>query len=79
MTVHHVEHVFILTCVNSHKFSLQVEHATDITESHVTDDKQAKGFAIYRDRSLVECPYCKSYCHVAPGHAKVQVDFTPGR
>lgn len=79
MSIKSTQYCIVLQCINGHVFSLVVERSTDVTESHITDDKQAKGFAVYRDRSLIECGYCKAYCQVLPGRAQVDVDFTPSK
>jgi hypothetical protein len=76
---------FFLFCIkNNHKFALDIERREDITLSHMTDVLQSaagaeQGFVVFRDRSFVECPYCKSLCHLIPGTAIISADikYTP--
>jgi hypothetical protein len=53
---------YALECVEwHHRFTLDVEHQGDITVSnlvdpHAADSDLEKGFAVYRDRTLIKCP-----------------------
>jgi hypothetical protein len=68
-------------------FILDLERKEDLSESNLTHsidvnmDSQgyihSQGYAIFRDRSFVECPYCHGLCKVLPGSSTVTVDYKP--
>jgi hypothetical protein len=68
-----------LRCILGHEFMLFVERESDLTLSHLTDDKSdsAEGFVIFRERSFVECGYCKSLCHFTGATARLEVNYKP--
>lgn len=68
-------YVFQLRCTLGHTFMLTVERENDLAESFLSDtlDKQT-GFVIYRDRSFVECGYCRAFCHFTGVKAEIEVN-----
>jgi hypothetical protein len=74
---------FFLFCLqNNHRFCLTVERREDITTSNIATSlvgNVEQGFVIYRDRTFVECPYCKSLCLIIPGTPVISTDikYTP--
>lgn len=81
MTDIHRETDFILICTQCRfQFALAVEHPTDITVGKMRLHELSKhdqGYALYRERSFVLCPKCKSYCRLLPGSLSVEVKYTP--
>ena len=59
--------------VGQHIWNLNLEYPTDVAMSHVTEDGSVQGYAIFRDKYLVKCPYCESYCKIIPGRATVEI------
>lgn len=70
-------YAFQLRCSMGHEFMLLVERHEDLDESNILDGKKQAGLVIFRDRSFVECGYCKSYCRFTGVEAVVEVDYTP--
>jgi hypothetical protein len=61
-------------------FILDVEHKKDLSMSFLSDTldlNQNSGYAIYRDRSFVECPHCGSLCRILFGSSTLDVRYTP--
>jgi hypothetical protein len=61
-------------------FILDLERKEDLSMSTLSDTgdpNQNSGYAIYRDRSFVECPYCYGLCKMLPGSSTLNVRFTP--
>jgi hypothetical protein len=59
--------------VVQHGWSLNLEYPTDVAMSHVTDDGSIEGYLIFRDKHLVKCPFCGSYCKILPGRTTVEI------
>jgi hypothetical protein len=57
----------------AHRWNLNLEYPTDVTMSHVSDNGSVEGYAIFRDKYLVKCPYCEACCVILPGRATVEV------
>jgi hypothetical protein len=75
---------FRMKCVGvCHRtFILDVERKEDLTMSHLSDThdpNQNTGYAIYRDRSFVECPSCHGLCKMLPGSSTLDVSFKPSK
>jgi hypothetical protein len=71
--------VVCLRCTdNGHVFWLRIERTADVTLSQISDSLDMdEGYALFRDRTLIECPYCRSLCRLTGVTGKVEVKFTP--
>lgn len=66
-----------IECDMGHRFILALERRDDISVTDVESLDQ-RPYAIYRNRSLVECPYCHlRACHLTGMRGEMNVRFTP--
>lgn len=74
-------HVYRMQCLGlcGYVFNLAVEQTDDVQMSHVTDGAEPTGYAIFRNKFLVQCPRCKGACRIIPGEAHLDVKFTPSK
>ncbi len=69
---------FELQCLDyGHRFLLEVERREDISVTEV-DSLDGTPLILFRDRTLVLCPVCKtSYCHMTGVRGEMEVKYTP--
>jgi len=75
----HIEqHIFHLACCNpscGYVFRIMCDYPDDIKASSVADDGSPGGYAIFRDKFLVQCPECKvKGAKLIPGSISMEID-----
>lgn len=66
-----------LECDIGHKFILMLEDSRDLSVTDVENLEQ-RPYVLFRQRSLVECPYCHlRACHLTGIRGEMNVRFQP--
>lgn len=72
------QHFINLKCTTAlcgHIFRVRMDHPGDVQPSRISDALEPEGYAIFRNKFLVQCPQCKNRaCIILPGLIEMEIE-----